>query len=114
MNSALSQELVMIAVMVAIFYFIVIRPQQQQKRKQEQTLLALKKGDEIVTAGGVVGDVVHIKAIGAEGAATLDDRVTIRSGESRLVVERGRIARVIPSVGAATAPAKVPASSAAT
>jgi preprotein translocase subunit YajC len=111
MNSALSQELVMIAVMVAIFYFIVIRPQQQSKRRQEETLLGLKKGDEVVTSGGVVGDVVHIKTGGTDGASSLDDRITIRSGESRLIVERGRIARVIPVASASSA--KVPASSAA-
>jgi preprotein translocase subunit YajC len=49
-------------------------------------LSAVKKGDEVVTAGGIIGTVVHAE----------EDRLTIRSGEStRLVVERGRIARVI-------------------
>jgi preprotein translocase subunit YajC len=114
MNSPLAQELFMIAAMVAIFYFIVIRPQQQQKRKQEELLLAIKKGDEIVTAGGLVGDVLHIKTLGADGATTLEDRVTVRSGESRVVVERGRIARVVPAGTATPTSGKVAASSAAT
>jgi preprotein translocase subunit YajC len=101
MNSQLTANLVAIGAMIAIFYFIVLRPQQQQKRKQEQTLLAVKKGDEIVTVGGIIGEVVHVKTTGAEGGATLDDRITIRSGESRLVVERGRIARVGVASGTA-------------
>jgi len=81
---------------IAIFYFLMIRPQQKQKRQHEQRLRELRKGDEIVTAGGIVGEVIHIKTSMKEGAeaVTMEDRVTIKSGESRLVVERGRIARV--------------------
>ena len=59
-------------------------------------LLALKKGDQIVTAGGVVGEVLHIKEGQKDGTTTpgMGDHITIRSGESRLVVTRGRIAVV--------------------
>jgi preprotein translocase subunit YajC len=107
MSNAVAPQLVMFAAIFAIFYFVLIRPQQQQKRKQEASLLAIKRGDEIVTAGGIIGDVVHIKALGPEGSPTLEDRITIRSGESRLVVERGRIGRVIgattPTTGATKA-----------
>jgi preprotein translocase subunit YajC len=80
----------------AIFYFLMIRPQQKQRKSHEAAIMALKKGDEIVTSGGLVGEVVHIKEGLKNGqpAATVDDRVTIKSGESRLVVERGRIAKV--------------------
>ena len=83
----------------AIFYFLMIRPQQKQRKTHEANLLALHKGDEIVTAGGLVGEVVHIKEGMKDGGAakTLDDRVTIKTGESRVVVERGRIAKVLGS-----------------
>lgn len=83
----------------AIFYFLMIRPQQKQRKLHEANLLALHKGDEIVTAGGLVGEVVHLKEGMKDGAAakTLDDRVTIKTGESRVVVERGRIAKVLGS-----------------
>jgi preprotein translocase subunit YajC len=58
---------------------------------------ALKKGDEVVTAGGVVGEVLHIKETMKEGtpAPTMEDRVTVRSGESKIVIERGRITKVV-------------------
>jgi len=85
------------ALIVAIFYFLLIRPQQKQRKQHEQGLAALKKGDEVVTAGGVVGEVVHIKeSVQADGTtkATMDDRVTIKSADTRLVVERGRIAKI--------------------
>jgi len=80
----------------AIFYFIVFRPQQRQKQEHERRINALKKGDEIVTAGGIVGRVLRIQESIVDGQAKKahTDRVTIESGESRLVVERGRIVSV--------------------
>src|SRR3954469_1645953 len=81
---------------LGIIYFLMIRPQQKQRKQHESTIMALKKGDEIVTVGGIIARVVHIKEGVKDGAPapTLGDSVTIQSGESRLVVERGRIARI--------------------
>ena len=86
---------------LAIFYFILFRPQQKQKQQQERTLREIKKGDEVVTAGGIIGDVIHIKETMKDGAAvvTMEDRITIKSAESRIVVERGRIAKVLSKTG---------------
>lgn len=88
----------------AIFYFILIRPGQKQRKAQDALIKQVKRGDEIVTTGGIIGEVIHIKETPvAEGASnTLEDRITIKSGESRLVVERGRIARVIRTSGTTT------------
>ena len=96
-GSSLMPLLIQFALIIAIIYFVMIRPQQKQRQKHEAALRALKRGDEVVTAGGIVGEVIHIKETAKEGTASkgLDDRVTIKSGESRLVVERGRIARII-------------------
>jgi len=98
-NSGTMLMVIQFGAIFAIFYFLMIRPQQKQRKTHEQNLLALRKGDEIVTAGGIVAEVVHIKEGMKDGnpEKTLDDRVTIRSGESRLVVERGRIAKVMGS-----------------
>ena len=99
----MTQLIVQFGLIIAIIYFIMIRPQQRQRRKHEELLNALKKGDEVVTAGGIVGEVIHIREMGAEGSKTkADDRVTIKSGESRLVVERGRIARINGSAASAS------------
>ena len=86
----------------AIFYFILWRPQAQQRKQHQSLIMQLKRGDEIVTAGGLVGLVVHIQEQTA-GKAGVADRITIKSGESRVVVERGRIASVITTTGAASA-----------
>jgi preprotein translocase subunit YajC len=84
--------LVQIAAFIAIFYFILIRPQRQQAKKHEELLQSLKKGDEIVTSGGLIGEIVHVK----------DNQITIRSGESKLVVERERVAKVNPRATASS------------
>ena len=77
----------------AIFYFVLIRPQQTQRKKHDEMVRTLKKGDEIVTSGGLVGEVVFIKEVGAEGGSS-EDRVTIKTGDTRVVIERGRIAKI--------------------
>jgi preprotein translocase subunit YajC len=95
-GSSFAPFLFQIAAIFAIFYFLMIRPQQKQRKAHEAAILALKKGDQIVTAGGVVGEVLHIKEGLKDGqpVAGLGDHITIKSGESRLVVTRGRIAAV--------------------
>ena len=93
--------LFMYVAIAAIFYFVLWRPQARQRKQHDQTIRSLKRGDQIVTAGGIVGEVVHIKEL-ATGQVSPEDQITIRSGESRLVVERARIVRVATS-GAAPA-----------
>ena len=84
----------------AIFYFILIRPQSKQRKEHDALIRAVKRGDEVVTAGGLVGEVIHVKEAtkgGGDGttSVSLEDRLTIKSGESRVVVERGKIARIV-------------------
>jgi preprotein translocase subunit YajC len=94
-----------IAIIMAIFYFILIRPQQKQRKAHEERINNLKKGDEVVTAGGVVGRVIRIQEALVDGQPkrTATDRVTIESGESRLIVERGRIVSIGGGEGAGAA-----------
>jgi preprotein translocase subunit YajC len=88
--------IIQFVLILAIIYFLMIRPQQKQKKQHESTIMGLKKGDDIVTVGGIIGKVVHIREGTKDGspAPTMSDAVTIQSGESRLIVERGRIARI--------------------
>ena len=102
---SMSPFLIQVTLILAIFYFFLIRPQAQQKKKHEEALRAMKRGDQVVTFGGIVGEVIHIKEVATGEGATarpLEDHVTIKSAESRLVVERGKIARII---GGSAAPA---------
>lgn len=102
-GSPLIQPLVMYGAIFAIFWFVLLRPQQKQRRMHEETIRQLKKGDEVVTAGGIVGEVVTIRPLKAD-TTSAEDRITIKSGESRLVVERGRIARLTSAPATTGAP----------
>jgi len=104
-GGSLAPFLLQVGLIFAIFYFLLIRPQQQQRRKHEEALRNLKRGDSIVTTGGIIGEVVHIKEATKDGAAIkgMDDPITIKSGESRLVIERGRISKIIGASQTTTA-----------
>ncbi len=47
--------LIMFAAIFAIFYFMIIRPQQKRQKEKEKMLNALKKGDKVMTSGGIHG-----------------------------------------------------------
>jgi preprotein translocase subunit YajC len=75
---------------VVIFYFILIRPQTKERQRHEDMLKAIKKGDEVITNGGIIGTVVHVE----------ENRLTVRTGDNtRLTVDRGRIAQVMVDKG---------------
>jgi preprotein translocase subunit YajC len=76
--------LIQMGLIFAIIYFLLLRPRVKQERKLKERVAELRKGDEVVTSGGIIGEVVHLK----------EDRITLKSGESRLVVLRDRIAHV--------------------
>ena len=96
------QQVFMFGMIFVIFYFFMILPQQKQRKEHEKRVNEVKRGDEVVTTGGVVGEVMHIKESMKDGASvkTATDRITIKSAEARIVIERSSIARVV-TVGTA-------------
>jgi preprotein translocase subunit YajC len=58
----------MIAAIFVVFYFFMIRPQYKRQKEQKNFLEKLKKGDELVTIGGIHGTVYYIE----EGLIVLD------------------------------------------
>jgi preprotein translocase subunit YajC len=65
---AVFQQIIPLVFMFAIFYFLLIRPQQKKAREHKALLDALKKGDNVITAGGVHGKVVAVD----DAVATLE------------------------------------------
>ncbi len=49
------------AVLFAVFYFFLIRPQQVQQRKHKEMIASLKKGDKIITSGGLIAEVYKVE-----------------------------------------------------
>ncbi len=67
-------------IMIAVFYFLLIRPQQAQQKKRQEMLNALSKGDHVITAGGLYGEITALK----EDYATLKiaDKVEVKVSRS--------------------------------
>jgi preprotein translocase subunit YajC len=86
-QSALT-SMVPLIIMFAIFYFLLIRPQQKKAKDHKALLEALKKGDSIVTAGGIHGKVTAVE----ESVVTIEvaNGVNIRlnKGHVAAVVEK--------------------------
>ena len=76
----------MVAIFV-VFYFLLIRPQQKKAKEAKAMLDALQKGDEVVTAGGILGKISKIS----------DHYVTVEVAERiELTVQRGAISQLLP------------------
>jgi preprotein translocase subunit YajC len=80
-----------------VFYFLILRPSGQARKRHAELLSRLKKGDEVMTSGGIIGKVRDIKEVDANGVKEV--RVTVESGTASVVVERSRIVRVGDSTG---------------
>jgi len=83
----LNNPLSMMVLMGVIFYFILIRPQQQRAKQQTKMLTALKAGDKVVTASGIIAVVISVK----------DKTVNIRSADAKLEVTKASITEILES-----------------
>lgn len=94
-GGSLTGSLVMIGLMIVIFYFFLIRPQKKQEKETKRMIDALKKGDKIVTIGGIYGTVFSVK----------DSTVVVKVDDStKIEFTKTAISRVVTE-----APAEAPA-----
>jgi preprotein translocase subunit YajC len=84
--------LLQMAAIGLVFYFLILRPSGQARKKHAELLTNLKKGDEVMTSGGLIGKVRDIKEV--ESAGVKETRVTLETGTASVVVERSRIVRI--------------------
>lgn len=59
-EGGLMSTLIMFALIIAIFYFLILRPQQKRQKDRQKLLETLKKGDKVLTAGGMYGTISGI------------------------------------------------------
>ncbi len=91
-QNPLGSSLMMIGAIFLVFYFILIRPQQKEKQRHQEKIARLKKGDKIVTTGGLFGTIVSIKE--KEGQAVI--RISEVKGEPvKIEISQGAIATVL-------------------
>lgn len=74
-------------ILLGVMYLLLIRPQRQQARRHQDMLGSLKVGDEVITAGGIYGEVTAID----------EDRVQLEiDADVRIAVARKAVASVVP------------------
>lgn len=82
------------ALIFVVFYFLLIRPQQKKAKEHKQMLESLKKGDAVITAGGLYGRIVEAR----------DDVVVVDLGDTKVTVGRPFIAAAPDKKQATAAP----------
>ncbi len=91
-NNPMIHLLFMFGMMFVIFYVLVFRPQAKSRKEHEQMVKNLKKHDEVVTTGGLFGQVVNVKP----------ESITLKIDENvRVEVEPAAIVRLVKSKGGA-------------
>jgi len=82
----LVSSLVFFGLMLGLFYLMLIRPQQKQQKQRQEMLGNLKKGDRVITIGGIYGEIVKIS----------DDDVTLKIADNvNIRVTKGGVGRVL-------------------
>ncbi len=80
-------QLLPLVLLFIVFYFLLIRPQQKKVKEHKKLVESLKKGDEVVTYGGVAGKIRDLGDVFVD--VEIADNVVVK-------VERQNIARVLP------------------
>jgi len=78
------EDLIMLLLIFVIMYFLLIRPQQKKVKEHTAMLEALRRGDQVVTQGGVVGKIVKVKDDSNEVEVEIADGVKVRVVKSTI------------------------------
>lgn len=78
--------------LIAVFYLVLIRPQSKKAKEHAAMLKTVRKGDEVVTSGGVVGEVVTVK----------EKTIVVRSMDAKFEVNKSAISEITRRGGEAS------------
>jgi preprotein translocase subunit YajC len=79
-------SLLPVVAMIAILWFLLFRPQQKEQQRHREMIRALRKGDEVVTAGGLYGRIMALS----------DERISLKIADGvKVDVERAKVLRVL-------------------
>jgi preprotein translocase subunit YajC len=85
---SLISQLLFFLPLILIFYFLLIRPQQQRAKKHTEMISAIKRGDTVVTSGGLIGKVNKVN----DGEVSLDlaENVRVRVIKAMIIEVRNK------------------------
>jgi preprotein translocase subunit YajC len=84
-QSSLVMQLAPMVLIGVVFYFLLIRPQQQRAKVQKKLLEALKAGDKVATASGIIGTVITVK----------DRTVSLRSADAKFEILKSSVTEIL-------------------
>lgn len=87
-GGGLMMQLVMFLPLILIFYFLLIRPQQQRAKKHTEMVNNIKRGDTVVTSGGLIGKVNKVND--NELSVDLAENVRVRVIKSMVIEVRNK------------------------
>jgi preprotein translocase subunit YajC len=86
-SGSMISTLLMFGLIIVIFYFMIIRPQSKRQKERQKMLGAMKKGDKVVTGGGIHGKIVAME----------DKTVLLEIADNvKVKVEKSSVTAVIP------------------
>ncbi len=87
-------SMVPLALIMGIFYVLVLRPQQKRAKEHQAMITAVKKGDKVLTGGGIVGKVVKVDTAAGTLQVEITEGVTVEvtSGSITLVYVKDAVA----------------------
>jgi preprotein translocase subunit YajC len=80
-----------IIIMFAVLYFIMIRPQMKRQKEQRQLIEALAKGDEVITASGMLGKVTKVADVYVTLEVSTGTEVVIQKNAVTMLLPKGTI-----------------------
>jgi len=97
-QDALSQDsllsLLPLVLIFVVFYFLLIRPQTKKQKEHRELVAALQKGDEVTTAGGMLGKITEVKDSFVQIEIANNVVVTVQTHTISAVMPKGTIKSV--------------------
>ena len=78
---------------MALLYVVLLRPQTKRQKELAEKIKTIRKGDKIITTGGVIGEVITVK----------DKSLSIRSADAKFEITRSAVAEITERSGETTA-----------
>jgi len=86
-GGSMISTLLMFGLIIVIFYFMIIRPQSKRQKERQKMLEAMKKGDKVVTSGGIHGKIIAME----------DKTVLVEIADNvKVKVEKSAVSAVVP------------------
>ena len=96
-SASMASSIIMFVAIIAIFYFLIYRPQKKRDKEAKAMIASMKKGDKVVTIGGIHGTIVTVK----------DKTVVVKVDDSaRIEFSKEAISSVVSKDAVKTAPAQ--------